>query len=572
MAEKEKKQKAPPVELTDIQEYALDFDAIVDSVHKEVDVMPIALNRADFVVNATSTCCLVLDLIIGGGWHYGKWVVLFGVEGSGKSSVCYNSLKSAVSLGIPVIFMDYETSTDPDYLSRILGVPLDTLFGKKDEDGNYITKPMVRYEQPETAEKGFRLIHRILKALPNKIEEDGKYYFVYDPKTTGKDGKAKENDIEAKLKASGQRYVKDDNGKFRTEAKNGLPQVIFFVDSFIAMFPEARDDDDEKSSMAQVARVFSENAAMIKNRLGNKRACIIGTNQLRLRPGAYGNPEYEPGGEAIKFFSDVRVKTKTIAVPNGTGHVEEEPCWDGDGIDRYRYVNLSVPKNKVFSPFRQSNIRFWFEEKGSPGRGIDPVFDCFQYLEETGQVSGKGRYTITLEGLWTNKLWTWKEFKKLILNPNRLESYVEFGLVDPELDTLIAEFKGCGGVNPYVVYEDKNVNKLAKALRRTLDTKLDIHAACRAQIADSSAFKMYFNTAGKVKKIVVSDASKICSACRHWKVDKACKKMKAEDSCKEWEAPPPPEVKKEKKAKVEEADPEMEIPVGKKKKSMNLEV
>jgi RecA/RadA recombinase len=308
---------------------------------------------------------------------------------------------------------------------------------------------------------------------------------------------------------------------------------------------------------------------MIKNRLGNKRACIIGTNQLRLRPGAYGNPEYEPGGEAIKFFSDVRVKTKTIAVPNGTGHVEEEPCWDGDGIDRYRYVNLSVPKNKVFSPFRQSTIRFWFEEKGSPGRGIDPVFDCFQYLEETGQVSGKGRYAITLEGLWTDRQWTWKEFKKFILNPNRLESYAEFGFSDPEIDTLAKEFKGCGGVNPYVVYEDKNVNKLAKELRKLLDTKLDIHAACRAQISDSSAFKMYFNTAGKVKKVVVSDASKTCSACVHWKVDKSCKKMKAEDSCKEWEAPPPPEVKKEKKAKVEA---EAEIPIGKKKKSMTLEV
>lgn len=564
----EKKQKAEPTEVTEIQEYAMDFDILVDAVHKELDVMPISLNRADFVVNAVSTSCLVLDLIIGGGWHYGKWVVLFGVEGSGKSSVCYTSLKSAVNAGIPVIFMDYETSTDPDYLSRILGVPLDTLFGKKDEDGNYITKPMIRYEQPETAEKGFRLMHRILKGLPNKIEEDGKYYFVYDTKTVGKDGKAKENGIEEKLKAAKVKYVKDDNGKLRVQAANGLPQVIFFIDSFVAMFPEARDEDDEKSAMAQVARVFSENAAMIKNRIGNKRACIIGTNQIRLRPGAYGNPEYEPAGEALKFFSDVRVKTKTIAVPVGTGVIEEEECWDGDGIDRYRYVNLSVPKNKVFSPFRQSNIRFWFEEKGGPGRGIDPVFDCFQYLEETGQVSGKGRYILTIAGVWTSRQWTWKEFKRFILNPNRLESYVDFKMSNPEIDALLTEFKACGGKNPYAIYEDKNINNLAKQLCVILDEKLDLPKACRAQIEDSSAFKLYFNVAGKVKKVVVTDASKTCGACRHWKVAKDCKKMKPDDGCKEWEAIPPLETKEVKKAAVVEDD---ERPA-KKKKSMNLEV
>jgi RecA/RadA recombinase len=555
----------------DMQAYALDFDEMVDSVHKELDVMPVALNRADFVVNAVPSGILTLDLIIGGGWHFGKWIVLFGLEGSGKSSTLYFSLTQAVALGIPVVFLDYEVSTDPDYLSRILNQPLDTLFGKKDDQGKWVTKPMVRYEQPETAEKGFRLMHRILKKLPNKIQVGNEYYFVYDPDI--------HKDIDKRLKAAGQTYVKDENGKFRVRAKDGLPQIIFFVDSFIAMFPEARDNDDEKSAMAQVARVFSENASMVKSRLGAKRACIIGTNQMRLRPGGYGDPSYEPGGETIKFFSDCRVRTRTIAVPAGTGQVEEEDCWDGDGIDRYRYVSVSVPKNKVFSPFRQSTLRFWFEEKGGPGRGVDPVFDCFQYLEETGQVSGKGRYMIAVPGPWVNRAWTWKEFKRLILNPDRYELYKEFGFADADVDALLKEFKKAGGANPYIQYEDKAIRKLAKELRARLDALVDLRGTCRKQIQDSSAFHMYFAVAGKTKKAtVVADISKTCRNCKNWKVTKNCKKTKADDGCKDWDAK---EIVKAKKGnlkalakKAKEAIDDVvdaEDNVKKKKKSMTLD-
>ena len=446
-----------------------------------------------------------------------------------NSTTLYFSLTQAIALGIPVVFLDYEVSTDPDYLSRILNQPIDKLFGKKDDQGKWVTKPMVRYEQPETAEKGFRLMHRILKKLPNKIQDGDAYYFVYDPEI--------HKDIEKKLKAANVKYQKDAQGKFRVRCQNGLPQIIFFVDSFIAMFPEARDNDDEKSAMAQVARVFSENAAMVKSRLGSKRACIIGTNQMRLRPGGYGDPSYEPGGETIKFFSDIRVRTRTIAIPDGTGQVEEEDCWDGDGIDRYRYVSVSVPKNKVFSPFRQSTLRFWFEEKGRPGRGIDPVFDCFQFLEETGQVSGKGRYTLTVPGPWTNRTWTWKEFKRLILNPDRYEVYKEFGFGDAEIDAMLKEFKKAGGASPYVQYEDKTLKKLAKEIRMRLERYVDICGTCRRQIQDSSAFHLYFSVAGKTNKAtVVSDVSKTCRNCKNWKVTKACKKTKPDEGCKDWEA------------------------------------
>ncbi len=76
-------------------------------------------------------------------------------------------------------------------------------------------------------------------------------------------------------------------------------------------------------------------------------------------------------------------------------------------------------KNKMFSPFRETWMRCWFEEKGMPGRGIDPVYDTYQYLTMTGQIQEhRGRFTLKLDGYKDDKTLTWAKFKALILSPD----------------------------------------------------------------------------------------------------------------------------------------------------------
>jgi hypothetical protein len=132
----------------------------------------------------------------------------------------------------------------------------------------------------------------------------------------------------------------------------------------------------------------------------------------------HNSPEYEPGGETPKFASDLRLRVSKRAIPQGKGPIEEEPCWNEKGVDRYIYTIMRTIKNRGFSPFRETWMRIWFEECGQPGRGIDPVYDTYQYLNMTGQLSErKGYYSINVDGFKGDKRLTWQQFKALILDP-----------------------------------------------------------------------------------------------------------------------------------------------------------
>jgi RecA/RadA recombinase len=132
----------------------------------------------------------------------------------------------------------------------------------------------------------------------------------------------------------------------------------------------------------------------------------------------HNSPEYEPGGETPKFASDLRLRVSKRAIPQGKGPIEEEPCWDEKGTDRYVYAIMRTIKNRGFSPFRETWMRLWFEECGQPGRGIDPVYDTYQYLNMTGQLSErKGYYTVGVDGFKGDSRLTWQQFKALILDP-----------------------------------------------------------------------------------------------------------------------------------------------------------
>jgi hypothetical protein len=181
------------------------------------------------------------------------------------------------------------------------------------------------------------------------------------------------------------------------------------------------DWNDDSHAQALLARVFSKELPGVTASMVEKRVTIVATNQLREKPGVkFGNPEYPPGGNAIKHAHDNRVKLVKRATPAGwlgKSGVQEEACWDGKGVDRYTFSKLTSEKCKDFMPHKTGWIRWWFDSKGRPGPGIDPVFDTFQYLKMTGQVAKppKGAYEISLPGFETNV--DSAGFKALILDP-----------------------------------------------------------------------------------------------------------------------------------------------------------
>ena len=72
-------------------------------------------------------------------------------------------------------------------------------------------------------------------------------------------------------------------------------------------------------------------------------------------------------------------------------------------------------------PHKQAWVRWWFDSNGAPGPGIDPVFDTFQYLKMTGQLSKAGvKFQIELPGHEAEV--NTAEFKALVLNPENKDA------------------------------------------------------------------------------------------------------------------------------------------------------
>lgn len=115
----------------------------------------------------------------------------------------------------------------------------------------------------------------------------------------------------------------------------------------------------------------------------------------------HNSPEYETSGQALRFFSDIRLKQSGCAVPSEYSnigikekgnHISEDAYLspDSEGSDLYRYLTVDVEKNKMGGAPKGTRIhqRIWVSDETGTARGFDPVFDVFQYLILTGQAKG----------------------------------------------------------------------------------------------------------------------------------------------------------------------------------------
>jgi len=122
----------------------------------------------------------------------------------------------------------------------------------------------------------------------------------------------------------------------------------------------------------------------------------------------HNSPIYEPCGDALKFFSSIRIMLSTTkpkldeqdhpflstdiipGVSPSAGGIWEEPHYNDKGevigTDKYMYTGIKTVKNKVYTPYQGTWMRIQFEENGFTGSGLDPVFDIFTFLFENGYI------------------------------------------------------------------------------------------------------------------------------------------------------------------------------------------
>lgn len=372
----------------------------------------LSTNMNDRFEFAISSGLLVQDLILGGGYISGGMYTNAGGEQSAKSTNTMNFVGYLLDLpeddqpGL-IVVIDAEGSTDPIYLKNMRWADWDVgeVFGVQDKNGEYMIAPRIQYYPENRGEQILDTLNGILQRLPDMELLDGQWYYVYENK--------KETQKELKGLYDSKLFSKFN--KFYVKAPSGAPQAVIVVDSWISLVPENVDDEEKGEGLAASARMFSQHLPKIKGKLRRKNAILMGVNQLREKPMAKGDPRYEPGGQALRFQSDVRIWQTARAVPHASGPVEEEPSVTDDGVDIYMYKHFKAHKNKLSTPGLEGWARIWVSDADGIARGFCPAYDVFQYLKMTGQVTGSmKKLEVKLESGLTFK-GSFLDIKRLVL-------------------------------------------------------------------------------------------------------------------------------------------------------------
>ncbi|MCL2043472.1 MAG: recombinase RecA [Treponema sp.] len=171
-----------------------------------------------------------------------------------------------------------------------------------------------------------------------------------------------------------------DNGEQAMEITDSLVRSgavdVIVVDSVAALTPQSEIQGEMgDAQMGAQARLMSQALRKLTATIGKSKTIIIFINQIRMKIGVFmGNPETTTGGNALKFYSSVRIEVRKIETM--------EASKDTPAIGNR--VRVKVVKNKVAPPFRKVELELIF---GKGISGISSLLDCavkYDIIEKKG--------------------------------------------------------------------------------------------------------------------------------------------------------------------------------------------